>query len=97
MLPTLSRSCRHHQFCRCCKYPDGVMPGGDVITSVYFSRCMYHVLMIQLHYPLLARGHNLPMAPADGPEPFALCATAAKEIVYLLAAYNRTFSIRKAP
>lgn len=58
---------------------------------------MYHVLIIQLHYPLLAKAHNLPTPPADAPEPLALCATAAKEIVCLLVAYDRTFSIRKAP
>ena len=58
---------------------------------------MYHVLVIQLHHPLLARGHNLPMPPTDTPESLALCAAAATEIVHLLVAYDRTFSIRKAP
>ena len=58
---------------------------------------MYHVLVIQLHHPLLARGHNFPTPLADGPESFALCAAAATEIVHLLVAYDRTFSIRKAP
>lgn len=72
------------------------MPCGDVIMSVSFSRCMYHVLIIQLHYPLVARGH-VPTPLADAPEPLALCATAAKEIVCILMAYNRAFSIRKAP
>ena len=60
-------------------------------------RCTYHVLVIQLHHPLLARGHNFPTPPADAPESLALCAAAATEIVHLLVAYDRTFSIRKAP
>ena len=60
-------------------------------------RCTYHVLVIQLHHPLLARGQSFPTPPADAPDSFALCATAATEIVHLLVAYDRTFSIRKAP
>ena len=73
------------------------MPCDDVITSVCFSRCMYHVLIIQLHYPLIARDHNVPTPTTDAPESLALCATAAKEIICILKAYNRAFSIRKAP
>ena len=61
------------------------------------SRCMYHVLVIQLHHPLLVRGHDIPTPPADGVDSLALCTAAATEIVSLLVAYNRTFSIRKAP
>ena len=57
---------------------------------------MYHVLVIQLHHPLLARDHNIPTPHADVPDYLALCATAAQEIVYLLIAYERTFSVRKA-
>lgn len=73
------------------------MPWGEEVTSICITRCMYHVLVIQLHHPLLARGHNFPAPPADAPESFALCAAAATEIVHLLVAYDRTFSIRKAP
>ena len=58
---------------------------------------MYHVLIIQLHYPLLATSPNIPTPPTDAPESLALCATAAKEIICILKAYNRAFSIRKAP
>ena len=54
-------------------------------------------MVIQLHHPLLARGHSFPTPPADAPESLALCAAAATEIVHLLVAYDRTFSIRKAP
>ena len=65
--------------------------------SICVIRCTYHVLVIQLHHPLLARGHSFPTPPADAPESLALCAAAATEIVHLLVAYDRTFSIRKAP
>lgn len=58
---------------------------------------MYHVLVIQLHHPLLARGYNFPTPPADAPESLALCTAAANEIVSLLVAYDRAFTIRKAP
>ena len=68
-----------------------------MITSVGISRCMYHVLVIQLHHPLLARGHSFTTPPADAPESLATCAAAATEIVCLLRAYDRTFSVRKAP
>ena len=74
-----------------------VMLCGDVLMGVCFSRCMYHVLVIQLHHPLLARDHNVPTPPADAPGSLALCATAAKEIIGILMAYNRAFSIRTAP
>ena len=73
------------------------MPWGEEVTSLCIIRCTYHVLVIQLHHPLLARGHNLPTPPADAAESFAVCAAAATEIVHLLVAYDRTFSIRKAP
>lgn len=74
----------------------GRCPGHE-ITSVHISRCMYYVLVIQLHHPLLARGHHFATPPADTQDPFALCTAAAKSLVSLLVAYDRTFSIRKAP
>ena len=58
---------------------------------------MYHVLLIQLHYPFVATGHLSSEAPSTARNSFAVCATAAQEIVGLLMAYNTTFSIRKAP
>ena len=58
---------------------------------------MYQVLIIQLHYPLIARHHNQPATPGKIGESFATCATAAKQIVVILSAYDRTFSILKAP
>ena len=73
------------------------MPLNEEVTSIRIIRCTYHVLVIQLHHPLLARGHNFPTPPAGAPESLALCAAAATEIVHLLVAYDGTFSIRKAP
>ena len=58
---------------------------------------MYYVLLIQLHYPFVATGHLSSEAPLTARNSFAVCATAAQEIVRLLMAYNTTFSIRKAP
>lgn len=61
------------------------------------NRCMYQVLVIQLHYPLIARNRNQSATPGRFGESFTICATAAKQIILVLSAYNRTFSIRKAP
>ena len=58
---------------------------------------MYHVLLIQLHHPFVATGHLSSDAPSTARNSFAVCAIAAQEIVWLLMAYNMTFSIRKAP
>ena len=62
-----------------------------------FCRAMYHVLLIQLHHPFVATGHLSSVASTSTRNSFAVCATAAEEIVQLLITYNRTFSIRKAP
>ena len=58
---------------------------------------MYYVLLIQLHHPFIARGHSSPIPLAVFHHSFDVCAKAAEEIVSILVAYNRTFSIRKAP
>ena len=58
---------------------------------------MYHVLLIQLHHPFITTGHLSSAAPLTARYSFTTCAIAADEIVRLLMAYNRTFSIRKAP
>lgn len=65
-----------------------------MLTSVHDPRCMYYVLLIQLHHPLIARANSIPSTLED---PIAVCVTAAKEIMGILVAYDRTFSIRKAP
>ena len=61
------------------------------------ARCVYHVILIQLHHPLIARGLSYPMSPSGTFDSFAACAHAANEIVLILIAYDQTFSIRKAP
>lgn len=66
----------------------------SIITNVCNPRCKYYVLLIQLHHPLIARANSVPSTFED---PFAICDTAAKEIMGILVAYDRTFSIRKAP
>ena len=61
------------------------------------ARCMYYVIVIQLHNPLIARGFSYPMSPPGVFDSFTACAHAANEIVLILVAYERTFSVRKAP
>lgn len=58
---------------------------------------MYHVLVIQLHYPLTISMQQTAPQEADVQDSFAICSNAAKQIVLILQAYNQTFSIRKAP
>ena len=58
---------------------------------------MYHVLLIQLHYPFIADARLHAQSPGTASESFTVCATAARKIVQLLRVYDRTFSIRKAP
>ena len=66
-------------------------------SKVFLIRCLYYVLIIQLHHPFIARGHDSPVPSPMVYESFDVCANAANEIVSILVAYNRTFSIRKAP
>ena len=61
------------------------------------NRCMYQVLLIQLHYPLISKSRSQPTTPDSTRESLTVCATAAKQTFLLLSAYNRTFSISKAP
>ena len=58
---------------------------------------MYHVLTIQLHYPVTTRTRHVAAPEADLKESFEICSKAAKQIVLMLTAYNRMFSILKAP
>ena len=60
-------------------------------------RCIYQVLIIQLHYPLIAKNRSQPATPGRIGDSYSICATAAKQIVQILLAYDHTFSIRKAP
>ena len=58
---------------------------------------MYQVLVIQLHYPLIAKNGSQPATPGRIGDSCSICATAAKQIVLILLAYDHTFSVHKAP
>jgi hypothetical protein len=58
---------------------------------------MYNVLMILLHRPFVADGHLYNTARAISVNSFMSCATAADDIVQILRAYDKAFSVRRAP
>lgn len=58
---------------------------------------MYNVLRILLHRPFVADGHLYNTSRAISVSSFISCATAASEIVHLLRAYDKAFSVRRAP
>lgn len=58
---------------------------------------MYNVLMILLHRPFVADGHLYSTSRAISVNSFMSCATAANGIVQLLRAYDKAFSVRRAP
>ncbi|KAF2761116.1 hypothetical protein EJ05DRAFT_497675 [Pseudovirgaria hyperparasitica] len=69
----------------------------DPPPHIFSLLIMHQVLVILLHRPFVADGHlyrNARSVPANA---FAACATAATQIVHLLRAYDKAFSIRKAP
>jgi hypothetical protein len=58
---------------------------------------MYNVLTILLHRPFVADGHLYNTSRAISVNSFMSCATAADDIVQLLRAYDKAFSVRRAP
>ncbi|KAI5456661.1 fungal-specific transcription factor domain-containing protein [Mariannaea sp. PMI_226] len=58
---------------------------------------MYYVLIILLHRPFVADGHLHNMSRSISVNSFIECASAASNIVFLLRAYDRAFSVRRAP
>ncbi|KAH7063913.1 fungal-specific transcription factor [Paraphoma chrysanthemicola] len=60
-------------------------------------RAMFHVLMILLHRPFVADGHLYNTSRAISVNSFMSCATAANEIIHILRAYDKAFSVRRAP
>lgn len=58
---------------------------------------MYHVLLILLHRPFVADGHLYSTSRKISVNSFVTCATAASNITHLLRAYDKAFSVRKAP
>lgn len=58
---------------------------------------LYNVLLILLHRPFVTEGHLHTANPSVAFESFARCATAATNITNVLKAYEKAFSIRRAP
>jgi hypothetical protein len=58
---------------------------------------MYNVLMILLHRPFVADGHLYSTSRAISVNSFMSCATASNQIIHLLRAYDKAFSVRRAP
>ncbi|CRJ86917.1 hypothetical protein BN1723_000205 [Verticillium longisporum] len=58
---------------------------------------MYHVLTILLHRPFVADGHLYTTSRSVSVNSFITCASAANSIVALLRAYDRAFTVRRAP
>lgn len=58
---------------------------------------MYHVLLILLHRPFVADGHLYHNARSVSVNSLLICITAATNIINLLKAYHRAFSIQRAP
>lgn len=58
---------------------------------------MYNVLIILLHRPFVTDGHLYNTSRAVSINSFMTCATAADSIVQLLRAYDKAFSVGRAP
>ncbi len=58
---------------------------------------MYNVLTILLHRPFVTDGHLYNTSRATSVSSLKFCATAADNIVELMRAYDKAFSVRKAP
>lgn len=58
---------------------------------------LYNVLTILLHRPFVTDGHLYNTSRAISVSSLKTCATAADNIVELLRAYDKAFSVRKAP
>lgn len=58
---------------------------------------MYHVLTILLHRPFVADGHLYMTSRSVSVNSLITCASAATSIVALLRAYDKVFSIKRAP
>ncbi|CAI6339941.1 unnamed protein product [Periconia digitata] len=58
---------------------------------------LYNVLMILLHRPFVADGHLYNTSRTISVNSFMACATAADHIVQILRAYDKVFSVRRAP
>lgn len=61
------------------------------------ASAMYNVLIILLHRPFVTDGHLYNTSRAISVNSFMICATAADSIVLLLRAYDKAFSVGRAP
>ena len=78
---------------RFCPSSEQVIPVPHILSLT----ALYNVLLILLHRPFVAEGHLHTANPSVAFESFAKCATAATNITDVLKAYDKAFSIRRAP
>ncbi|KAI4721865.1 hypothetical protein E4T48_01803 [Aureobasidium sp. EXF-10727] len=64
---------------------------------VFSLQCMWNVLRVLLHRPLVADGHLHSTLPSTSKSSLATCTEAAINIVKLVRLYDRSFSVRRAP
>lgn len=67
------------------------------LITDFDGSALYNVLVILLHRPFVTDGHLYNTSRAISVSSFKTCATAADSIVDLLRAYDKAFSVRKAP
>ncbi|KAL8297319.1 hypothetical protein RB597_006419 [Gaeumannomyces tritici] len=72
---------------------DSSIPPPQVLSLL----AMYHVFLILLHRPFVADGHLFSVSRSTSVNALMTCTAAATEIVHLIRAYHRTFSVRRAP
>ncbi|KAL5401387.1 hypothetical protein PMIN06_011920 [Paraphaeosphaeria minitans] len=60
-------------------------------------QALYHVLVILLHHPFITDGHHYHAYRNISAKSLKACATAANAIVQLVRAYDKAFSVRRAP
>lgn len=64
---------------------------------VFSLQCMWNVLRVLLHRPLVADGHLHLTLPSTSKSSLATCTEAAINIVKLVRLYDKSFSVRRAP
>jgi hypothetical protein len=64
---------------------------------VFSLQCMWNVLRVLLHRPLVADGHLHSTLPSTSKSSLATCTEAAINIVKLVRLYDKCFSVRRAP
>lgn len=64
---------------------------------VFSLQCMWNVLRVLLHRPLVADGHLHSVLPSTSKSSLATCTEAAINIVKLVRLYDKCFSVKRAP